>query len=205
VLENGDRMTRQEFERRYAATSNVKKAELVEGAVHMPSPVRIDQHARPHADLITWLGHYRAHTPGVLVGDNATVRLDLENELQPDGVLWIEADQGRIRVSEDGYLEGAPDLVVEVAASSVSIDLHAKLRAYRRNGVPEYLVCRTEDAAIDWFVLRSDDYQPLPETSDGILKSERFAGLWLDVPALLRGDLTHVLRTLDEGLQNRST
>ena len=39
-LENGDRLTRAEFERRYAAMPRLKKAELIEGIVYVPSPVR---------------------------------------------------------------------------------------------------------------------------------------------------------------------
>src|SRR5688572_30660554 len=89
-LENGDRLTRPEFERRYEAMPHLKKAELIEGEVHMPSPVRMQHHGEPHADVITWLGTYRSATPGVRFGDNATVRLDLDNEPQPDALLRID-------------------------------------------------------------------------------------------------------------------
>src|SRR5713101_5825636 len=85
-LENGDRLTRAEFERRYEAMPHVKKAELIEGVVYMPSPARIKHHAGPQSILVNWLGHYAAYTRGVEVGDNATVRLDLDNEPQPDVV-----------------------------------------------------------------------------------------------------------------------
>src|SRR5713226_5758908 len=78
-LKTGDRLTRAEFERRYDAMPDLKKAELIEGVVYMPSPVRLRRHASPHADLMTWLGTYRIHTPGVLVGDNGTVHLDMDN------------------------------------------------------------------------------------------------------------------------------
>jgi hypothetical protein len=90
------------------------------------------------------------------------------------------------------------------AASSVSIDLHAKRRVYRRNAVQEYLVWRVQDQAIDWFVLREGDYQPLVADAVGILRSIRFPGLWLDAAALLRGDLAAVLQTLQRGVQARA-
>ena len=77
----GDRLSRAEFERRYEGHPEVKKAELIEGVVHMPTPVRFEEHAVPHGEIVGWLGAYRAATPGVLLGDNATVRLDLENEV----------------------------------------------------------------------------------------------------------------------------
>src|SRR5437764_514536 len=150
-LENGDRLTRIEFERRYAAMPEVKKAELIEGVVYMPSPVRFEFHAGPHFDLITWAGLYRVSTPGVRGGDNGTLRLDLDNEHQPDVLLMIlPGHGGRARIDADGYVAGPPELIAEVAASSVSIDLHARLNAYRRNGVPEYVVWRVYDREIDW-------------------------------------------------------
>jgi Uma2 family endonuclease len=127
-LENGDRLTRDEFERRYEAMPHLKKAELIEGVVYVPSPVRYRHHGAPHAHLISWLGQYAAGTPGVAVSDNSTVRLDLDNEPQPDGLLLIDpACEGQARFSPDDYIEGSPELVAEVASSSVSYDLHAKL------------------------------------------------------------------------------
>src|SRR3990172_4369518 len=99
-LENGDRLTWREFERRYEANPRLKKAELIEGVVHMPSPVRTDVHAEPHAHVIGWLVVYRAATPGVRLSDNGTLRLDDDNEVQPDGLLWIEG--GRARLGKDG-------------------------------------------------------------------------------------------------------
>jgi Uma2 family endonuclease len=201
-LENGDRLTRPEFERRYAAMPHVKKAELIEGVVYMPSPVS-DEHAAPHFDVIGWLAYYRAATPGISGGDNGTLRLDLDNEPQPDAFLRIRAEHGgQARVDEDGYISGAPELAAEVARSSVSIDLHAKLHVYRRNGVREYLVWRIDDQAIDWFVLREGRYEPLAPTAEGLYQSEVLPGLWLDVAALLRGDLATVFQTLQRGLDS---
>jgi len=188
VLCAGDVLTRDEFERRYAAMSQLKKAELIEGVVYMPSPVRFDAHGHPHALLAGWLAAYSESTPGVQCGDNTTVRLDLDNVPQPDLLLRIAGARGTSRVGTGGYLEGPPELVVEVAASSVSYDLHQKLHVYRRAGVREYLVLRAEDAAVDWFALRSGAYQRLGADAHGVLRSEVFPGLWLDVASLLRGD-----------------
>ncbi|MGQ9869980.1 Uma2 family endonuclease [Leptodesmis sp.] len=124
TLENGDRLTRFEFERRYHAMPEIKKAELIEGVVYMASPLRLRSHAEPHGCLITWLGVYQAATPPVEMGIEPTARLDIDNEPQPDGVSLIrQANGGRSILSDDGYLEGAPELVTEIAASSVSIDL----------------------------------------------------------------------------------
>ncbi len=201
ALENGDRLTRGEFERRYSARPDIKKAELIEGVVHMPSPVRADSHAEPAGLIITWLGTYRAFTPGVSMLPDATVRLDRDNEPQPDALLRIDAERGGLsRVSADDYVEGPPELIVEVAASSVARDLHDKLNAYRRNGVLEYIVWRVHDRAIDWFVLVDDEYRPLPTDAGSLRESRVFPGLLLDVAALLDGDLAGVLSALREGL-----
>jgi len=200
-LEPGDRLTRDEFERRYQAMPELKKAELIEGVVYMPSPVRVERHARPHARIIGWLIHYEAHTPGVAVADNATARLDLDNEPQPDAMLYITPESGgHVRIGPDDYVESAPDLVAEVASSSVSFDLNTKLHVYRRNGVGEYIVWRVLDGQFDWFVLRGGAYERLAADPRGVLRSEQFPGLWLNAGALLQGDLAATLRTLDEGL-----
>jgi Uma2 family endonuclease len=200
-LENGDKLTRAEFERRYEAMPHLKKAELIEGVVYVPSPVRHRFHGRQHIHLANWLGHYEAGTPGVEASDNSTVRLDLDNEPQPDGLLFIDpACGGQALIDADGYIEGAPELVAEVASSSASYDLHAKLRVYRRNGVCEYIVWRVLEQEIDWFVLRAGQYERLPLDTAGLLRSEIFPGLWLDPAALLRGDLATVLAVVQRGL-----
>jgi Uma2 family endonuclease len=200
-LEPGDRLTRDEFERRYDAMPELKKAELIEGVVYMPSPVRVRRHGRPHARIITWLGYYEARTPGVEAADNATARLDLDNEPQPDAMLYIDPRcGGQVRISTDDYIEAAPELVAEISSSSVSFDLNTKLQVYRRSGVREYIVCRMLDRQIDWFTLRSGQYDRLAPDGAGVLRSPLFPGLWLNAEALLRGDLAATLATLDSGL-----
>ena len=201
LLENGDRLTRIEFERLYEQMPHVKKAELIEGVVHMPSPTRYRRHGLPTRHLSTWLGVFEAATPGTLGGDNTTVRLDLDNKPQPDVLLLIDPDRGgQARISADDYIEGAPELIAEVAASSVSIDMNAKLNAYRRNGVREYLVWRVRNRRVDWFALREGQYVPLTPDERGVLRSEVFPGLWLDPAAMVAGDLARVLAVLQEGI-----
>jgi len=201
-LENGDRLTRNEFERRYHAMPHTKKAELIEGVVYLPSPLRFKPHARPHGHLMTWLGVYEASTPHVEIGDNATVRLDLDNEPQPDAVLLIDAAAGgNCQISTDGYLEGAPELVAEVAASTAAYDSYDKKVAYRRNGVQEYIVWQVLDQKLDWFCLQEGDYVLLPADETGVIRSQVFPGLWLTVPDLLAGEMAQVLAIVQQGLK----
>ncbi len=204
-LENGDRLTAPEFMRRYEAMPHVKKAELIEGTVYMPPPVRADVHGRPDNLIQTWLGTYAFETPGVEAIANSTVKLDVDNVPQPDAVLRIvEECGGSSRLDSEGYLVGPPELAVEIAASSSSIDLHEKLRAYRRNGIKEYLIWRTMQDAFDWFVLAEGNYQPQRPDAKGLCRSGTFPGLVLNVPALLRRDGAAVLATLHAGLKSKA-
>jgi Uma2 family endonuclease len=200
-LENGDRLNRYEFERRYSAMPYLKKAELIEGIVYLPAASRFKSHAQPHSRIIGWLGTYEAMTPGIAVADAPTVRLDVDNEPQPDAVLLISTG-GQTRVSEDDYIEGAPEFVVEIAASSVAIDLHAKKQFYRRNGVKEYLVWQVLDQKVSWFYLEQGEYLDLSVDADGILRSRVFPGLWLAIADLLAGNMQQVLAILQTGLQS---
>jgi Uma2 family endonuclease len=131
-------------------------------------------------------------------GDNPTVRLDEHNEPQPDACLFIDP-KGQARIGEEGYIEGPPELMAEVASSSVSHDLHAKKKVFERFGVKEYIVWRVLDGEVDWFVARAGEFVTLPSL-EGVVRSEVFPGLWLDVPALVGGDLRRVLSVLQQGL-----
>jgi Uma2 family endonuclease len=197
-LESGDRLSRPEFERRYAAAPDIQKAELIEGMVYVASPLRFQQHAEPHSRIHGWLWTYQIATPGLLLGIEPTVRLDLDNEPQPDIVLMLdEATGGRARLTDDGYLEGVPELVVEIA-----IDLGNKLQAYRRNGVLEYIVWQSFENQLEWFYLIEGNYQRFSPDAEGILRSQVFPGLWLDVEALLSNRMAQVLEVLQRGLRS---
>ncbi len=197
-LESGDRLTRTEFERRYQATPEKFKAELIEGVVYVASPVRVF-HGTPHAALVGWLTVYWAATPGVSVADNTTTRLDMDNEPQPDALLRIETG-GNSTISEDGYIEGTPELIAEIASSSAAIDLGAKQNAYRRNGVQEYIVWQTFENRLSWFRLQAEEFVLIEPDADGIIRSSMFPGLWLAVPALLEGRMIEVLNVLQAGI-----
>ncbi len=192
-LENGDKLTRAEFERRYSAMPDVKKAELIEGVVYMPSPVSHLRHSKPHALVLGWIFIYWAETQGVEGGDNSSVLLDPDNEPQPDVLLIVKPEYGgQVKFDDKGYVIGAPELIVEVAASSASYDIHKKLPMYQRNNVQEYVVWRVDDELIDWFELRDGRYERLEPDSDGVFHSKVFPGLVLDTAAAIGGDLKRV-------------
>jgi Uma2 family endonuclease len=196
-LESGDRLTRAEFHRRYCARPDIGRAELVEGVVYVASPTRFSVHGWQHGGMVTWAGAYVARTPGVQLAVETTVFLDAETEVKPDAILFRDPPAGSIAIDEEGYLIGAPELVIEVAASSASYDLHDKMEAYRRAGVQEYIAWQVYERRIDWFRLREGQYGRLEPDVQGIIASEVFPGLRLDVAKMLARDYAGVLAALD--------
>jgi Uma2 family endonuclease len=198
ALHNGDRMSREEFHRAYAAMPEDFKAELIEGIVYVASPLSI-WHSEPHSMLDGAFLAYRAATAGVQNGNNATVLLGDEGEPQPDVFLRILPEfGGQSKTTADGYVDGAPELVAEVAYSTRAIDLHAKRRDYRRYGVLEYIVANVLDQRLVWVDLTAD--HDMPVAADGIIRARTFPGLWLDSMALFRNDYTQVMAVLQQGL-----
>lgn len=166
----------------------------------MPSPVRATSHGRPHGVIMAWLSAYWFATPGVDLLDNSSVRLDLLTEPQPDALLRIETADGTSGIDEDDYVAGAPELVIEVAASSEKLDLGSKLEAYRRNGIAEYVVWAVNQRHVYWFRLSAGSYVAVSPDRDGIIRSQVFPGLHLHVEALLTRDRRTLLATLQLGL-----
>jgi Uma2 family endonuclease len=200
-LRPGQRLDRAEFVRRYDAMPHLKKAELIDGVVYMPSPVCVPDHGDPHFQAGIWVGNYTVRTPGVRGSDNASVSLDQSNIPQPDLFLRILPEYGgRSHIGPDKYLDGAPEFVFEVAASSASYDLREKLTLYQQHTCPEYVVWRVLDRAVSWFVLQEGRYVSLPPGPDSIFRSVVFPGLWLDPAALVADDITRVLAVLSQGL-----
>jgi hypothetical protein len=202
-LENGAHLGAAEFLRRYEASPEIKKAELVNRRVYIASPTRLEQHSQPHALVQGWLWNYSLATLGVVTGISATVRLGPDDVPQPDALLSIlEAHGGRSRLTSKDYLEGAPELVAEIAACTASLDAREKLDSYRRAGVREYVLWRTVDKAINWWFLEDDEYHPMAGGPNGIFQSRIFPGLWLDSVAAIAGDGAKVLAKMQEGLRS---
>ena len=200
-LEFGDRLSRDEFERRYAAMPNVKKAELIDGMVYLQPADDSADHAGPRTGLSTWLSLYCSYTNGVETVENRSIRLDAFSMPQPDGLLRVlPSHGGQTWTSDEGVIEGAPELIAEVASSTASYDLHDKLEVYRRNDVQEYCVWSVLDERVLWFHLDAGRYELLEPDDAGVLKSHTFPGLWLDTEALVGSRLSRVIRVARQGL-----
>ncbi len=202
-LENGDRLDQPTFHARYLAMPEGTRAELIGGIVFLPSPVS-KVHMRTARRVFTWLTTYEDATPGTEALAEGTVILGPESEPEPDLFLRILPEHGGSTsdTEEDEYVIGAPELVVEIAASRESVDLHGKKADYEAAGVQEYIAVALRQREVHWFALEDGRYTPLAPGSDGLLRSRRFPGLWLDPQALLRGDLAALRATLRRGLES---
>jgi len=197
----GDYLSRDEFLRSWEAMPSIKRAELIQGVVYMPSPLS-RQHGTTDQDVSTWVGVYKANTPGCEGMTNATWLMGKRNAPQPEAALRILPEFGGQSRNRGKYAAGAPEFLGEVCISSVSYDLHQKLKVYEKKGVKEYLAVLMEEQEVRWHHLIDGEFHIMPLQSDGVYRSHVFPGLWLDPAALLAGNLTRVLAVLQEGLNS---
>jgi Uma2 family endonuclease len=200
VLREGDRLTSEEFLRRWEAMPELKHAELIDGVVFMASPVSLP-HGVFHVRLGGWLDLYRERTPGCEACSDATWIMGASDVPQPDLAIRVLPEHGGQSSEAGGYAEGAPELVVEISNSTMSRDLGTKLDLYRRSGVREYLTILLQPKQIIWRQLTRGRYREMHPGIDGFYRSQVFPGLWLDPAAVW--DRTKSLRSaLDLGLQS---
>jgi Uma2 family endonuclease len=199
-LEPGDKLTREEFLRRWELLPEITTAELIGGVVYMPSPVSLD-HSLMVKELLYWVIRYEKATPFCQSASNATW-LMMGSVPQPDVFLRLLPEYGGQSRIDGKYPAGAPELAVEVTFSTADYDLNEKMKLYCEAGVQEYLVVLLRKREIRWHRLVDGRYQILELDAVGVLRSLVFPGLWLNVPALLRDDMNTVEATLQEGLRS---
>ena len=198
TLDNGDNLTRTEFIRIWEQLPHIKRAELIGGIVYMPSPTSTD-HGDMDINIASFMGFYKAMTPGVTGGSNTTTYL-LDDCAQPDVNLRIIPEYGGRSFVEDKYLAGSPEMLTEVCNTTEAIDLHQKLELYEQAGIQEYLVVVVKRKQIHWHRLVKGKYRLIAADAQGIFRSRVFPGLWLDSHALFRGDGVQVFATLQQGI-----
>jgi len=94
---------------------------------------------------------------GVILLAPMDVHFDKDNILQPDLLYISRARSGIIR---DGYVYGAPDLVVEILSDSTARnDKTIKKATYERFGVAEYWLVEPGYRLVDQFVLTDGAYR----------------------------------------------
>ena len=186
-LRDGDRLTRDEFLRRWDAMPDLKHAELIDGVVQMASPV-LKPHALYHTAFAAWIWNYAVITPGCEGGLEGTWLMSGRDVPQPDAALRILPEYGGQSRLKHDYAVGAPELIVEVSESSFVKDSGSKLRLYERAGVLEYIIVRPGKRQAIWRELTEGEYREVAPDADGVLRSRVFPGLWLDTAALANGD-----------------
>lgn len=198
LLQDGDRLSREEFLRRWEWMPDLKFAELIDGVVYMASPVSASHHF--YVAIATgWLFTYAKETPGCAAGVDGTWLMN-DSVPQPDLDLCILPEFGGQARVEGSLLAGAPEFAVEVATSSAARDLGLKSALYERSGVIEYAVLLAQKQRIVWKRLVEGRYRAVEPGPDGIFRSQVFPGLWLDEAALWRRDSVQMCRVLDQGL-----
>lgn len=198
-LESGDLLGADEYWRRYCAAKAKFRAERINRKVYIMSPLRALHHGNPHLLLAHWIATYAMHDPTLVGSDNATIRLNADNDPQPD--LCLLRVEGQTRFDDEGYIIGPPEMIVEIAGSSASYDFGEKRDVYEAAGVGEYLVFEAIEGRIQWW--RSDSgrfVDILPD--DGIYKSALFPGLWLDADALRSANALKLIENLRRGMES---
>lgn len=199
-LANGDNLSREEFMRIWEQLPNLKKAELIEGVVYMPSPLKMN-HGLSDNRIAYWLTTYSLATPFTQCAGNVTWHM-LKSAPQPDQFLRLLPEGGGQSQVKGDYPAGAPELAIEVTDSTASYDLHQKRKLYQEAGVQEYLVVVLRKPEIRWHKLVANEYQLLAPDSGGVMRSGVFPGLWLHGTAFLKSDMIAVMATLQEGLRS---
>jgi Uma2 family endonuclease len=197
-LVTGERLTVDEFLRRWEELPDLKNAELIDGVVYLSSPVSFD-HGRLDFLVHIWLGHYAQATPGCMGSTNSTW-LMAGSAPQPDICLRILPSHGGQSGTKGPLGAGAPELVVEICVTSAGLDLGPKLALYQRAGVREYLTVEAIGEHAIWRILENGAYVAQALPPDGVLRSHAFPGLWLDVPAFWANDGAKMPAVLNAGL-----
>ena len=200
-LQSGMRLSSEEFLQRWDMLPNVKFAELINGVVHMPSPLGFD-HGDHDSLLIWWIAEYALSTPGLRGSNNITCKFDKNNIPQPDMSLRILPEYGGQTGVDGRFITGAPELIIEVAVTSLNLDMGEKLKLYQIAGVKEYIVAEVESQELHWHRLHKKKYQRIEPGEDGILRSIEFPGLWLDVTAFYQYNQARFREVLQVGLQS---
>jgi Uma2 family endonuclease len=197
-LVTGERLTVEEFLRRWEELPDLKDAELIDGVVYVPSPLSFE-HGSLDFLIHVWLGYYAQATPGCKGGANSTWLMS-GSAPQPDAYLRILPSHVGQSRNERQFGAGAPELAVEICLTSTEVDFGPKLALYQRAGVREYITVEQFGRRMIWRVLENRVYiaQTLP--ADGIVRSRIFSGLWLDVAAFWEDDGAKMLAALNAGL-----
>lgn len=133
-------------------------AELIDNIIYMsPSPISKHQVILNKINVQVY-NHLEKNNTGIVYMSPLDVYLDEKsNAVQPD--LSVVLFEGKANVDEDGYIHGAPDLIVEVLSPGNSkYDLVKKKELYEHFGVKEYWIVDPETKQTRGFQLQKGKY-----------------------------------------------
>lgn len=138
-------------------------AELIDKVIYMsPSPISKHQVILNKINIQIY-NYLEKSKRGMIYVAPLDVYLDKENNaLQPD--ISVVLSNGSARVDENGFIHGAPDLIIEIlSAGNKDYDLVKKKELYERFGVKEYWAVDPETKLAVGFQLENGKYTSLPD------------------------------------------
>jgi Uma2 family endonuclease len=155
--------------------------ELIFGEIVM-SPAPTEKHQFALGELFKlFSNHALKHGLGLVLFAPYDVRLSIHNVVEPD-LLYIKREHTQYRKGK--YLDGAPDLIVEVLSpSNRAQDVVRKAALYTQFEVPEYWIVDPEAETIAVNELREGQYVHVPNRR-GIARSAVIPGLKVRVAAV---------------------
>ncbi|MCL4860177.1 MAG: Uma2 family endonuclease [Caldilineaceae bacterium] len=142
------------------------KYEIIDGVLYVSPPPLID-HQRILIMLVTQMHeHARRRRLGTVLCAPCGVRLPGQPvPVEPD-ILFVRRE--RLSILAERYVEGAPDLLVEILSpSNATYDLETKYALYERAGVAEYWVVIPWEKLVRVYALAEGRYRLVGEYGPG--------------------------------------
>jgi Uma2 family endonuclease len=171
---NGRTLTFEDF---YLLIKDGEKGDLIDGVIYMSSPDNTDANS-----LFMWLGgliHLFAEERelGEVFGSRVAFRMDEPQGPEPD-IAFVRTE--RLHLVKRGYVEGAPDLAIEIVSpDSVERDYVRKREQYRQAGVPEYWIVDDMEQRVVLLRLNVAGAYREVKPRKGALYSQVLPGFWL--------------------------
>ena len=129
-----------------------ERQEMINGKIYMQAACPATNHNRIIRNLSAKFYTYLRGKKCESFGENMKVVLNNKNYFIPD--LMIVCDPDKIK---DKFIDGAPDLVVEVLSPSTNRnDRISKKYAYEKAGVREYWIISPNDKSVEVYLLQGD-------------------------------------------------
>ena len=131
--------------------------EVIDNVLYM-SPAPLYSHQRLVGLLFKNLSVYldQTQTGEAIISPFDVYFENLQSAVQPDVLVLL--NETRHILKEDGYIHGAPDIIVEVLSSDKKKDLVKKKNLYERAGVKEYFTVNPVDRETSSWLLKENVY-----------------------------------------------